>query len=48
MTRIVYGIAFLLIVTWVVVFFGFNAGNWAYLFLVMGLIFLLVNVIIEG
>lgn len=48
MTRLIYGIAFLLIIAWAVVFFGFHAGNWIHLFLVMGMIFLLVNVIIEG
>jgi hypothetical protein len=47
MIRLVYGIAFLLIVVWGVGFFGFHAGNWVHLLLIMGMIFLLVNVILE-
>jgi hypothetical protein len=48
MIKLLYGIAILLIVSWVVGFFGFHAGNWVHLLLVIGMIVLLVNIIIEG
>lgn len=48
MINLVYAIAVILIIGWAVGLFGFHAGNWIYLLLVIGMIAVLVNIIREG
>jgi hypothetical protein len=48
MIRLIYGISFLLIAAWAVGLFGFHAGNWIHLLLLIGMVAILVTIIVEG